>query len=896
MKKFIVLVNLVFINTFLFSQECGFSGVIQDQKGTPIPYGSIYIAKIGTGNIANAEGKFQLRIPCGSYQIKLQCLGYETKTINIDASVNKENQIIVLQPKSFQIREVTINAKEEDPAYNIMRKAIVMAEYYKKQIKDYSCNVYVKSFYMVDKVPGLMKLFTEDEELDDIKTGNISETLLSYSYEYPDKVRQKILFAKNGSGDTARTGSQYISLNFYGLGGGDIISPISKNAFQVYKFELESSYLEDGNTINKIKIIPRRKGNDLMSGFIYINDDSWSINSVNVAFKQQMVDITYKQLYTEISKNVWFPISHDIGVEGSLLGFKGHFKQLASISKIKIKTDPIIDEKINSIVEMPIRGDRPKEDLLLETKTEEPKKEAETTEEKINELMTKDKLTKRETFKLVRLVKKQGREEEQKNLQEEESRKEKGLEVKRDYKIEYADSAFTKSDAEWEEIREVPLSEEEKVIYESRDSLTKVQKGDTVINQKRSVIGTALFYNGTIKAKNKKSKLRIYGGLLAGVDIPQFNTVDGLILKKKLLFYKYDFEKGKYLSVLPAVKYAFSRDDVMGDMVFKSQYNAKKRAGFNFLIGKSNADFNSGRPMPEFFNSVSSLFFEENYKKLYQKRYAKLEHQTDIKNGLVLNTSLEYADRRRLSNHSDFKIVDVSNRNYSSNIPFMRDSSDNLRGFQDDKAFNLFAKLSYTPKHYYRFVDEQKEMLYSKYPTFDLTYKQGINGVFDSETDYSFVEFAFHQSRKLGLINKVNYYVGAGTFLSSKSVNTPDYKGFNTQPFYFIGESDINSFKLLDFYSYSTKDYFFEGHLSIEDNVLLLKRLPFLNGTNLTEELYVNYLYTDLKDHYYELGYSLNKLFFLFDVEAFVSFENSQYQAFGIKLKFNFLENFSTAD
>ncbi len=359
MKKIIFLNILIFITGVSFSQPstCTFSGTIQDKKGEPIPYSSIYFPKLATGKMTNMEGKYKINLPCGKYKIKVQCLGYQTTLMEIDATSPNSEKIIVLKSKSFEIREVTVNASDEDPAYNIMRKAVVMAKYYKKQIREYDCNIYVRNFYTVDNVPGLAKLFAEKEELDEIKAGDVTETLLKYSYKYPNKVSEKIISTRNASGDTSRYGSSYINLSFYNIGGTEIISPLSKSAFAVYKFELISTYLEDGKTVNKIKIIPKRKGNDLMRGHIYINDLSWNINSVDVRFKQQLVDIEYKQLYSEIYKNAWMPISHEIKVKAALMGFKGHFKYIASISNIKIKTDPLVDKKIKSLVRLPLSGE-----------------------------------------------------------------------------------------------------------------------------------------------------------------------------------------------------------------------------------------------------------------------------------------------------------------------------------------------------------------------------------------------------------------------------------------------------------------------------------------------------------------------------------------------------------
>lgn len=878
MKKILLLTILIFITPLGFSQSgtCIFSGTVQNKNGEPIPYSSIYFPALATGKMTNMEGKYKIDLPCGKYKIKVQCLGYETALLDIDASSNKEKTII-LSSKTFAIREVTVNASAEDPAYNVMRKAVVMAKYYKKQIREYDCNIYVRSFYTVDNIPGLAKLFAEEKDLTDMKAGNISETLLKYSYKYPNTVSEKIISTRNGRGDTAKTGSSYINLSFYNIGGTEIISPLSRSAFQVYKFELIGTYVEDGKIVNKIKIIPKRKGNDLMRGFIYINDLSWNINRVDVKFKLQVAELEYKQLYSEIYENAWMPISHEIKVKASLMGFKGHYKYIASLSNIKIKTDPSIDEKIKSLVKLPMTEE---EKEIVETTVTVPAKKQSKTVQKINELMDKEELTRSETLKLVRLVNKENKQEQEEPP---------SLEVTRDHKTEYADSAFNNNDSVWEKIREVPLSSEETTIYTVRDSLIRIENGDTVINKKRGVLGNILFFNGTLKSTNKKSKLKI-PGLLARASL-NFNTVDGFIIKKTLFSYQRDFEKGKYIFFEPSLQYAFAREDLMGQFDFNTQYNMVKRARFYFSVGKINSDFNTEEPMHKLFNSVSTLFFTENYKKLYQKEYLNAGHSFDIKNGMNLNTSIEYADRTQLYNNTDFRIIKRSDKVYTANTPILNGSDTAIAIFGDHKSTNVSATFSYTPKQFYRFKQNNKQMLYSAYPTFDLKYKQGLSNVFEGQTDFSFLEVGIHQSTKFNVIDKVNYHVGGGKFISKKALYFADYKSFNTQPFYIVGSSDVNSFKLLGFYENNVSDYFVEGHFSIEDNVLFLKHLPLLNTTNLTEEFYVNYLYTDLKEHYYEFGYSLNKLFFLFDVEAFVSFINNEYNAVGVKLSLNFIGN-----
>ena len=86
-------------------------------------------------------------------------------------------------------------------------------------------------------------------------------------------------------------------------------------------------------------------------------------------------------------------------------------------------------------------------------------------------------------------------------------------------------------------------------------------------------------------------------------------------------------------------------------------------------------------------------------------------------------------------------------------------------------------------------------MLHSKYPTFELTYKHGLKNVAESNTDFGMVEASIQQSKSINLIDKVAYHIGGGKFTNNNSLYFADYKSFNTQPFYFIGNSSITSYK-----------------------------------------------------------------------------------------------------
>lgn len=879
MRKLLLLFYATFFALYFHAQNCKIEGRITDEAGEAIAYASIYIPALAKGSMANIDGEYSFSVPCNKYQIQFQSLGYGKKAVEVDLEEVTEINI-QLAVTAVQIREISVDPSKEDPAYNYIRKATAMAEYYKKQIKAYQCNLYVRSFYDPEKIPWIAKKLVSEEDLKEMSTGNISETLLEYSFERPNKVTERILAKKAGSVDTSKQGSQYINLNFYNLGGEGMINPLSRNAFQVYQFEHISTYFEEKNRVHKIKIIPRRKGNDLMRGFIYINDKIWNINNVDVEFEQPLAKLKYQQLYNQIDGNVWMPTNHKIKARVSIMGFEVDINYLATLSELKVETDPIIDQQIVSSLKLaPPTAQDPTEI------PQEKKKKQSKTEAQIESLLTKEKISKTESLKLVRLIKKQERELEN------QIDTAKSFEIVREHKIEYADSAFATNDSLWQKRRDVPLSEQETSIYASRDSLEKEKRGDTVYNNPgQSLFNKIIYFDRPIKSKNKNIRFQPKG-LSKGVD-GGFNTVDGYWIEKVLFQYEWNNRNGRRYSFTPTVGYTLARKTIVGRIDYESQYSTTKRAGFYGSIGRKSRDFSREEPMTNFGNSLSSLLFKENYKKLYQADYLILGHQFDITNGFQLKTSLEYEDRVRLTNYSTQSLNSELNKEYTSNVPEHEDNVNEYLNIDrtntplsDHQSLSLDFTASYTPRQYYRIRNNEKEMFRSKYPTFELNFRQGLNDVWGSDANYQFLSFSIQQSTPIQLLDKFSYHVEIGKFLSNNSTYFADYKNFNAQPNYIIGNLKNNSFFLLDNYFYSTNEAYLEGHLTLEDNRLLLKRLPILNRKNLTESLNLNYLRVNhIKSNYTEVGYSLNRLFLLVNVGVYAAFEDEEFSSWGFRV------------
>src|SRR5690554_167973 len=871
-----LLLLLLFLPFILLGQNCHIEGKLLNQKGEAIPYASVYLPELGKSGMANENGEFTIIGPCDFQLIRFQSLGYQSKDIKIDFSA-KVFHNITLKQVAYALQEVTIGPAKEDPAYNIIRKATVMSEYYKKQINAYQAKLYIRNYFDVNKMPWLVEKMASKEELAFIKSGDVQETVVEYSFKKPNIIREKIIASKSAKADSLLLGSNYINLNFYNLGGNEIINPLSRGAFHLYNFEYQHSFYQEEHKVHKIKIIPKRRGDDLMRGDIYINDGIWNINQVDVSFNQQMLDFEYNQLYQEIDKIVWMPVNHKIKAKVNFMGFDMDVQYLATLKEINVETDSVINQKIfetlnkkttDSVDNVPVPQLSPQEDGFEKSKRQE----------KIEELIQKENLSNREALKLLRLVKKEHSEIEEDTTV--------NYQINSNHFVTKDDSVFAANDSLWESDRSIPLSETEKNIYANNDTLDFSKYTQTNFSDSsQSFFSKALFYNSRKYGKNKNTSWQLRG-VLSGIT-PSFNTVDGWLLDKKIIDFRWENFHSRFLEITPTISYAFARDRWMGAVSFNSQYNKKYQARIYGSIGRRTADYNRQPNLEAWINSISSLVFSSNYKKLYEEDFVTIGHNIEPINGLKIEVSAEVSKRKMLDNHSSQKWFDFISKKYTSNIPPHPEGLFR-QNIYNNNNFKLSTSVRYTPKQFYRNFIYDKRVVKSAYPTFGLDFEQGISGIFEGEGDYQFFSFSIRQKTSYRLIDEIAYKFEIGKFLSKKQLNFADYKSFNTAPFYFMNSTEDMGYKILDYYAFNSRKAYFEGHISIEDNHILLKYLPLLNRTNWTEKLHLSYLYTtDRSIHYSEVGYSLNRLFLFLNAGVYFGFENEKDNNFGIRIGLN---------
>jgi hypothetical protein len=362
-KPAFLLIFLFFIYTAAWAQQFSVSGTVIDDTGKPVPFASILIRNTTKGTSANGDGAYTINLAAGQHELLFKAVGYQQEIKKITVTGNTTLDV-KLSIASYQLNDVIVHAGGEDPAYGIIRKAIRKRKTYLNEIDAYTADVYLKGLQKLLAAP--KKFLGRDINeigreigLDSNRQGIVylSESQSKLSFIKPGQVHEEMISSKVSGSNRAFSFNRAsdIKVNLYEnfqywdqLSNRPLISPIADNALNFYNYKLLGSIVENGETINKIQLIPKHAFEPVFSGVIYIVEDSWRIHSFDITINKSanlnIVDtLKVKEQYMPVGNKAWMPASVRFEFIGGLFGFKfgGYF--IAVYSNYDI--NPALDKK-----------------------------------------------------------------------------------------------------------------------------------------------------------------------------------------------------------------------------------------------------------------------------------------------------------------------------------------------------------------------------------------------------------------------------------------------------------------------------------------------------------------------------------------------------------------------
>jgi hypothetical protein len=746
-------------------------GRVTGKNGTPVPFASIIVQGTYNGTSSNEDGSYSLNITTkGHYTLIFQSLGYKTREVAVDITTLPHTLNVTLEEENFDLKEVVISNKD-NPGDAVIRNAIASRKANSQRIMGFEADFYSRGIFRLKNVPKKIlgqKVGDLGASLDESGNGilYLSETVSHVKYEKPNKINEQVIASKVSGNDNGVSYNNAAAAEFdfyqnYLPFEVNAISPIADNAFNYYRYQLESTFFTNENhLINKIKVTPRRDKEPAFNGYIYIVEDTWELYAIDLSIKGSQIEkellntLTIKQNFGYNSREkAWTKnvqtLDFDAGLFG--VGFNGRFSSVYS----NFTLNPEFENK---------------------------------------------------TF---------------------------GPEIQR-----FEDGANDKPDSYWSKNRPIPLTPEEAADYRRKDSLQEItgtKAHMTALDRERNRFKWLSTPIGYVRYNSAKNSQISYTGIIRRLG---FNTVQAYNLAPGFYYTKHNPEKKTYTTIGTDMNYGFAEQRFRATGTISRKFNNFTKRIITLKGGSSIEQFNPENPINRIVNSVSTLFFKDNYMKLYDNTFLRLSYEEEVTNGIYLYGSAEYTRKHSLLNNTEFSTLKNLYKPYTSNNPLLLE----LPLLQYDNRLPAFAKhdmykvslgtrISFGQKYRTR-PDGRETITNDKYPRVFLKYEKGFAA---SISDYNFDHLSAKVNYDVTLGNKgeLGMSFRSGKFFNSDNIAFTDYKHFNGNQTH-VGKSEryLNVFNFLPYYSHSTNDSYFEAHFEHNFKGFLTNSIPLFNKLN----------------------------------------------------------------
>lgn len=435
----------------------------------------------------------------------------------------------------------------------------------------------------------------------------------------------------------------------------------------------------------------------------------------------------------------------------------------------------------------------------------------------------------------------------------------------------------------WDSIRPVPLQMDEIADYKKKDSLEQVKKDPRYLDsldrrRNRVTVMKILVQGQTISREKNRESFRI-NPLLTTIS---YNTVEGAVINLRGSYFKrLDSVTGSRRSIFiaPVIRYGFSNTHLNAYSTVGYNYGKKYFSSITASGGKRVYQFNNAGPILPFDNSLATLFWERNYMKIYETWFGRLAFVKGIGEGASVSATISYQDRIPLENTTYYTVKDWKEKTFTPNYPEIMTTN-----FKRHQALAVTAGIQWRPGGRYIEYPDRKISIGSKYPTFNVSYTQGLNGILGSDIDYSKWYFGIHDNVNLKLLGRIRYSFGTGGFIRRDSVEVPDFTHFNGNQI-FLAYDYLNTFQLLPYYKFSNTDRFYaKAHIEHNYNGLLTNKIPLFRRLNWHLVTGVNAFYLNSGQYYFEPFVGLENILKILRIDLVWGIEKGLPSTAGIRI------------
>lgn len=308
--KFVKVLFCLLISLHILKAQVVEGYVFDDDSKEPVPFATVIFKGTSKGAISDFEGFFSINA-AGSRNdtLSVSCVGYRPFEIARN-QIPKNDFKVYLRASQVNLRAVEIKAKpkKENPAIPIIKATIdARSENAPDKLSAYEVEIYNKLEFDMNNISEefqnrkVMRPFKfMFENLDTANGKNflpifLSESISDFYYRRDPRLKKEVIKATKISGlenesVTQLLGEMYQTIDIYDnnirLFERSFISPIAAGGLIYYRYYLLDSVNIANRKTYQLRFVPRRFGEPLFSGDLFIDAETYAVASVSAEMSE----------------------------------------------------------------------------------------------------------------------------------------------------------------------------------------------------------------------------------------------------------------------------------------------------------------------------------------------------------------------------------------------------------------------------------------------------------------------------------------------------------------------------------------------------------------------------------------------------------------------------------
>ena len=209
---------------------------------------------------------------------------------------------------------------------SILRNVFQFSPFYSKIVDEYKADLYMKQRVKVHQQNKLVRYIPSMFRLEKGINDYILESLSEMHYTAPDIYNRKVkaisgTFPRNNRGQIADL-SEFLNMNIYSssMMKERLLSPLDEESSKYYTYLLDTIVGTSDNQRYKIRIVPKFKGTQLVSGHVWVSDQVWTIRETYFEGKFDMIEFKLKTIMGEEGDEEFLPVRLDLDLMFKFMG------------------------------------------------------------------------------------------------------------------------------------------------------------------------------------------------------------------------------------------------------------------------------------------------------------------------------------------------------------------------------------------------------------------------------------------------------------------------------------------------------------------------------------------------------------------------------------------------